>query len=163
MTTTRTDEPTFLRAVPILSAFARRVEHMGPVGTGHAMKAINNALLAVNILAFGEGLTGLVKAGVPAAKAVEILNASSGRSFVSEVLVPDRVLNGTWPRSFRLALLAKDLDIAVRFLKDQQIAAPVIDLACELFHVARASLGEEADYMEAIRLREQDAGVEIRS
>jgi 3-hydroxyisobutyrate dehydrogenase len=42
------EEGVFRRALPILSAFGKRIEHMGPVGAGHAMKAINNALLAVN-------------------------------------------------------------------------------------------------------------------
>ena len=155
-------EATFERAKPVLSHFARRIEHMGPVGTGHAMKAINNALLAVGILAFGEGMVGLVKGGVAARKAVEVLNASSGRSFVSEVLVPERVLTGAWPVTFRLALLAKDVDIACRFLEEQGIASPLLRQASELLHEARARLGEGADYMEAIRLQEQDAGAEIR-
>jgi 3-hydroxyisobutyrate dehydrogenase len=155
-------EATFERAKPVLSHFARRIEHMGPVGTGHAMKAINNALLAVGILAFGEGMVGLVKGGVAARKAVEVLNASSGRSFVSEVLVPERVLTGAWPVTFRLALLAKDVDIACRFLEEQGIASPFLRQASQLLHEARARLGEGADYMEAIRLQEQDAGAEIR-
>ena len=85
-------EETFRRARPILDCFGRRVEHMGPLGAGHAMKAVNNALLAVNVLAVGEGLAALVKSGISARKAVEVLNASSGRSFVSEYLVPQRVL-----------------------------------------------------------------------
>ena len=106
------DPATFARAVPVLQAFGKRIEHMGPVGTGDAMKAVNNALLAVNIQAVGEGAAALVKAGVPAAKAFEVLNASSGRSFVSERLVPERVLTGQWPRTFRLALLDKDVGIA---------------------------------------------------
>jgi 3-hydroxyisobutyrate dehydrogenase len=155
-------DATFERAKPILTLFAKRIEHMGPVGTGHAMKAINNALLAVGILAFGEGMVGLVKAGVPAKKAVEVLNASSGRSFVSEVLVPDRVMTGAWPVTFRLALLAKDVDIACRFLAEQGIESSLLDRASQLLNAARARLGEGADYMEAIRLQEQDAGVEIR-
>ena len=62
---------------------------MGPLGSGDAMKAVNNTLLAMNILALGESLTALVKAGVNPRVAVETLNASSGRSFVSEALVPD--------------------------------------------------------------------------
>jgi 3-hydroxyisobutyrate dehydrogenase len=61
--------------LPILQAFGKRIEHMGPIGAGHAMKAINNALLAVNILALGEGLAALVKAGVPARTAVDVLNS----------------------------------------------------------------------------------------
>ncbi len=76
------DEETFTRARPVLSAFGKRIEHLGPIGAGHAMKAVNNALLAVNLIAVGEGLAALVKAGVSARTAVEVLNASSGRSFV---------------------------------------------------------------------------------
>jgi 3-hydroxyisobutyrate dehydrogenase len=153
---------TFNRALPVLSAFGKRVEHMGPVGTGHAMKAVNNALLAVNILALGEGLSALVKAGVPARTAVEVLNASSGRSFVSETLIPERVLTGRWPRTFRLALLDKDVGIARTFLKDAGVQGPVLDLAGELLSQTRAALGEAADHVEAIRVIEQRAGVEIR-
>ena len=155
-------DATFERAKPILAQFARRIEHMGSVGTGQAMKAINNALLAVSILAFGEGMVGLVKGGVQARKALDVLNASSGRSFVSEVLVPDRVMTGAWPVTFRLALLAKDVDIACRFLEEQGIKSPLLHRASELLNEARARLGEGGDYLEAIRLQEQDAGAEIR-
>jgi len=95
------DEETFTRARPVLSAFGKRIERLGPVGAGHAMKAVNNALLAVNLIAVGEALAALVKSGVLARTAVEVLNASSGRSFVSEALVPERVLTGRWPRTFR--------------------------------------------------------------
>ncbi|MBA3345514.1 MAG: NAD(P)-dependent oxidoreductase [Gemmatimonadales bacterium] len=153
---------TVARAREVLSAFSSRIEHMGPVGTGHAMKAVNNALLAINILAAGEGLAALVKAGVPARTAVAVLNLSSGRSFVSEALVPERVLNGSWPRTFRLALLDKDVRIARDLLGDAGVAGPLVDLAGTLLGRARAALGEDADYMEAIRLVEQEAGVEIR-
>lgn len=156
------DQATFDRARPILSAFGKRIEHLGPVGAGSAMKAVNNALLAVNILAFGEGFAALVKAGVPARKALEVLNASSGRSFVSEGLVPDRVLTGAWPNTFRLALLDKDVGIAVQFLESQGIDSPLLHLASERLKDARAALGEGADYLEAIRLQEQRSGVEIR-
>jgi 3-hydroxyisobutyrate dehydrogenase len=153
---------TFRRALPILSAFGSRIEHMGPVGTGHAMKAVNNALLAVNILAVGEGLAALVKAGVAARTAVDVLNASSGRSFVSESLVPERVLTGQWPRTFRLALLDKDVGIARSLLEDVGVPGPMLGLAGQLFARARAALGDQADYIEAIRWIEQQAEVEIR-
>ncbi|MEP6574741.1 MAG: NAD(P)-dependent oxidoreductase, partial [Gemmatimonadota bacterium] len=152
----------FERARPILAAFGKRIEHMGPVGTGDAMKAVNNALLAINILAVGEGLAALVKSGVPARVAVEVLNASSGRSFVSEHLVPERVLTGAWPNTFRLALLDKDVRIAADLLDAEGLRGPVVHLAESLTAAARARLGEQADYLEAIRLSEQEAGIEIR-
>jgi 3-hydroxyisobutyrate dehydrogenase len=135
---------------------------VGPVGAGHALKSVNNALLAVNILAAGQGLAALVKAGVPAATALEVLNASSGRSFVTETLIPERVLTGAWSVTFRLALLAKDVGIARGLLRDTGVEGPLLDQAGELMDRARATLGEEADYLEAIRLIERQAGVEIR-
>lgn len=156
------DSATFERARPVLSAFGKRIEHLGPVGSGHAMKAVNNALLAVNILAAGEGLAALVKAGVSARTAVEVLNASSGRSFVTDALIPERVLTGSWPKTFRLALLDKDVGIARTFLKETGIEAPILNLAGELFEAAHTELGERADHVEVIRLIERRAGVEIR-
>jgi 3-hydroxyisobutyrate dehydrogenase len=156
------DRETFERARPILAAFGSTIEHMGPVGAGHTMKAANQALLAVNILAVGEALALVVKAGVPARAAVQVLNASSGRSFVSEALVPERVLTGRWPRTFRLALLDKDAGIARAVLQETGIDGPIIELAAELCHRARTQLGEDADYLEAIKLVERQAGVEIR-
>jgi 3-hydroxyisobutyrate dehydrogenase len=157
------DPGTFERARPILGAFGKRIEHMGPVGTGDAMKAVNNALLGVNILAVGEGLAALVKAGVSARTAVDVLNASSGRSFVTEVLVPERVLTGRWPQTFRLALLDKDVKIARDFLRETGVDGPLLDRAGELLARSRAALGENADHIEAIRLIEREAGVQIRS
>jgi len=156
------DEETFTRARPVLSAFGKRIERLGPVGAGHAMKAVNNALLAVNLIAVGEALAALVKSGVLARTAVEVLNASSGRSFVSEALVPERVLTGRWPRTFRLALLDKDVGIARTFLHETGVEGPMLELAGQLLSQARAELGEAADHVEAIRLIERRAGVEIR-
>lgn len=156
------DAATFERARPLLACFGKRIEHLGPLGAGSAMKAVNNALLATNILAFGEGFSALVKAGVPARTALEVLNASSGRSFVSEGLVPDRVLTGAWPSTFRLALLDKDVGIAVQFLESQGVEAPLLHLVSARLHEARQALGEDADYLEAIRLAEERAGVKIR-
>lgn len=155
-------EADFERAKPVLAAFGRTIVHMGPVGAGHAMKSVNNALLAVNILAVAEGIAALVKAGVPARTALDVLNVSSGRSFVSENLVPERVLTGAFPNTFRLALLHKDAGIAAQLLRETGVEGPVHELAHRLFGEARTVLGEDADYLEAIRITERQAGVEIR-
>ncbi len=156
------DEQDVLQAREVLRAFGQRLEHLGPVGAGHAMKAVNNALLAVNILSLGEALTALAKAGVAPRAAVEVLNVSSGRSFVSEVLVPERVLTGDFPPTFRLALLHKDAGIAADLATAVGVDHPILAQAVELLDRARAALGEQADYIEAVKVSEQQAGVEIR-
>ncbi|MEO8478710.1 MAG: NAD(P)-dependent oxidoreductase [Gemmatimonadota bacterium] len=150
------------RAREIVAPFAAKVIHLGPVGAGHAMKAVNNALLAVNILTAAEGLVALAKAGIAPRDAVEVLNASSGRSFATEVLVPDRVLTGSYPPLFRLALLEKDIGIAHQVAEDAGTDDPVLGFVREQFRMLRAELGETADYIDPIRRAEQRAGVELR-
>jgi 3-hydroxyisobutyrate dehydrogenase len=150
------------RARPVLEAFGRRVVHCGPVGAGDAVKAVNNALLAVHLWSAAEGLAALVRQGVDPAVALDVVNASSGRSNASENLIPQRVLTGAFPRTFRLALLDKDVGIAAGVARDQRVPAPLLQLTAELFRLAHHELGEEADHVEAVKVVERWADVEIR-
>jgi len=152
----------FERVHPVIEAFGKKIVHAGQVGSGDALKAINNALLAVHILSTAEGLAVLVKAGVDPKVALEVINASSGRSNSSENLIPQRVLTRAFPRTFRLALLEKDIGIAAVMADDLGVRTPVISLAAERFHEAREKLGEEADHVEAVKMIEQENGVVIK-
>jgi 3-hydroxyisobutyrate dehydrogenase len=156
------EAPVFSRVLPVLELFGKRIVHVGPAGAGHALKAVHNMLIAVNVFALGEGLTTLARAGVAPRTALEVINNANGRSFVSERLVPERVLSGAWPRTFRLALLDKDVAIARDLARTEGIEAPMMDRVSELLHEAHRELGEEADHVEAIRLHERRAGVELR-
>ena len=156
------DAAVFERVRPVIEAFGKKIVHAGPVGSGDALKAVNNALLAVHILSTAEGLAVLVKAGVDPKVALEVINASSGRSNSSENLIPQRVLTRAFPRTFRLALLDKDIGIASVLAEDLNARTPVISLAAKRFHEAREMLGEEADHVEAVKMVEQENGIEIR-
>jgi 3-hydroxyisobutyrate dehydrogenase len=150
------------RARPVLETFGRKIVHCGDVGTGDALKAVNNALLAIHVWSTAEGLDALAKAGVSADIALDFINASSGRSNASMNLFPDRVLTRAFPRTFRLALLDKDVGIAAGVAREHKVPAPLLQLTADLFRVARNALGEEADHVEAAKVVEQWAGVEIR-
>lgn len=152
----------FERVRPVIEAFGKKIVHAGPVGAGDALKAVNNALLAVHILSAAEGLAILVKAGVDPKVALDVINASSGRSNSSENLIPQRVLTRAFPRTFRLALLEKDIAIAAVMADDLKAKTPVIALTAERFHEAREKLGESADHVEAVKLVEEENGVEIK-
>lgn len=153
----------FERARPWLECFGKLIVSMGAVGAGDTIKAINQALLAANILSLAEALTAMVKAGVPARAGVDVINASSGRSFVSEALVPARVLTGEWPSTFRLALMDKDVGIALDLIRELGLEAPLLETVRRQTAAARNALGENADYLEPIKLAEQRAGVEVRA
>jgi len=149
------------RVRSVLETFGQKIVHCGDVGAGDAVKAINNALLATHILAAAEGLAALVKLGVNPGVALDVINASSGRSNTSMNLFPERVLTRSFPRTFRLALLEKDVGIAAEVARETRVPAPVLQLTADLFRIARGSLGESADHVEAVKMIEQWAGVEI--
>jgi 3-hydroxyisobutyrate dehydrogenase len=149
------------RVRPVLAAFGKNIVHCGDVGAGDMVKAVNQALLAIHIWATGEGLATLAKAGVDTRIALDVINASSGRSNTSMNLFPERVLSRAFPRTFRLALIDKDLRIAANMARDAGVPSPLTQLASELFRAARVELGEEADHVEAVRVIERAAGVEI--
>ena len=156
------DEALFERAMPVLRAFGEKIVLCGPTGSGDAVKAVNNALLAVHVWAAAEGLAALTKAGVSPTLALDVINASSGSSRATERLFPERVLTRAYPRTFRLALLDKDVGIAAGVARDTKVPSPLLQLTSELFRAAHAMLGEEADHVEAVRVIEQWAGVEIK-
>jgi 3-hydroxyisobutyrate dehydrogenase len=153
------DEATLDRVRPLLQTFGEKIVLAGPVGCGHALKAVNNALLAVHIWSTAEGLTMLEKLGVDPALALDVINASSGRSNTSMNLFPERVITRAFPRTFRLALLDKDIGIAANMAKETRTDAEVISLTAKLFADAHRELGPEADHVEAVKVVEQRSGL----
>jgi len=155
------DAAVLARVRPVLETFGQKIVHCGAIGTGDALKAANNAMLAVHIWSLAEALALLVKAGVSPQVALDVINASSGRSNTSMNLFPERVLTRAFPRTFRLALLDKDIGIAADVAREERVPAPVLQLTAALFRVAHNALGDIADHVETVKLIEQWAGVEI--
>jgi 3-hydroxyisobutyrate dehydrogenase len=149
------------RAKPVIESFGQKIVHCGAIGAGDTVKAVNQAFLAVHLLSAAEGLATLVKEGVDPAKALEVINASSGRSNSSMNLIPERVLTRAFPRTFKLALLEKDIAIAAGMARENRVPAPVMQVTADIFRVARRAFGEEVDHVEIVKLVEQWSGVEI--
>ncbi|MBI1808532.1 MAG: NAD(P)-dependent oxidoreductase [Gemmatimonadetes bacterium] len=143
------DEAVLARVLPVIDAFGEKIVHCGPVGSAHALKAVNNAMLAVHIWSLAEGMAALTKAGVKPSVALDVINASSGRSNTSMNLFGQRALTRAWPRTFQVA-------------REQKVPSPLIQLTAELFAAAHRELGEEADHVEAAKIVERQAGVEIK-
>ena len=150
------------RVRPVIEAFGKTIVHCGPVGSGDAVKAMNQALLALTIWGTGEVLVALAKSGVSPRVALEVINASSGRSNASMNLFPERVLNRSFPRTFRLALMDKDARIAAQIARDEHVPAPLTQLVADLCSAARMELGEEADHVETVQVIERWAGAQIK-
>jgi 3-hydroxyisobutyrate dehydrogenase len=76
-------------------------------------------------------------------------------------LFPERVIGRAFPRTFKAALLDKDIDIAAGMARELKVPSPLIQLAADLMRVAHNELGEEADHVEAVKVLERWAGQEI--
>lgn len=143
-------------------AFAGKVVHVGETGAGFAVKAINNVLLAVNLWAAGEGLVALASSGVNVSAALEVINASSGRSNASENLIPQRVVTREFPCTFALGLLVKDAGIALDVVNGVKGSAPLLAHAASFMRAASTTVGPDQDHTAALKLIEYMNHQEIK-
>jgi 3-hydroxyisobutyrate dehydrogenase len=98
---------------PVFAPLASTVIAVGPVGSGHAAKALNNLVSAATMSVTVEALRLGMSFGISPAIMTEVLNSSSGRSNTSENKVAQFMTSGTFASGFALQLMAKDVGIAV--------------------------------------------------
>jgi len=149
----------FQRAESVLGAAASKVVHVGALGSGHALKAINNAMLGANLWMAAESLLIARRFGITLPIALEVINAGSGRSNATENLLPSRLLRDEWPLTFKLALHDKDVRIAASMAHEQHLSSPMLALTSQLFTAALHEM-PHADYVEVIKLAARINGEE---
>lgn len=149
------------RARPILEAVGETLFHVGPVGAGHAAKALNNLLSAIGLLAAAEVMTAGCKAGIDPETLLAVLNASSGRNNSTESKFTPFVLSRRFDAGFGLSLMVKDMRTAVDFAEDLGVPLPLGQSALSAFQEAEGVLGEGADHTEVVRLVEKKAGATL--
>lgn len=96
----------------VLEAMGKSLLHIGPAGSGHAAKALNNYVSAAGLMATVEALHIAERFGIAPEAMADVLNASTGRSNTSENKVKQFMLNGSYASGFALQLMNKDLKIA---------------------------------------------------
>jgi 3-hydroxyisobutyrate dehydrogenase len=138
-------EQLLARVTPVLSAMGSQLFVLGGLGNGHAMKAINNIVAGAAMIAVAEGLALGENFGLDPAKMVDVFNASTGRSFVTELVAKDHVITGRFATGFALGLLAKDVRIAADLGEDIALDLPLFRLARERFAFAREAEGASSD------------------
>lgn len=130
---------------PVLSAMGNQLFVLGGLGNGHAMKAINNIIAGATMIAVAEGLALGEQFGLSAQTMVDVLNASTGRSFVTELVAKEHVITGKYATGFALGLIAKDVRIAADLGDQIQLDLPLFRQARERFADARDQQGATAD------------------
>jgi 3-hydroxyisobutyrate dehydrogenase len=154
------DRDVLERVRPVLAAFATNVRWAGPLGSGHATKALNNALSAVSLMGTAELLVTAVACGFAEAAVVEAFNAGRARSQNSEVKFPRDVLTRTYGAGFTAALMLKDLAIATRIAADRSVPIPFLAGAVDAWREAAELMGMGADFTRVHAVMESRAAAQ---
>jgi 3-hydroxyisobutyrate dehydrogenase len=139
------DKDAIARARPILSAIGDTLFETGALGSGHAIKALNNYASAASHVALAEALLVAERFGLDPKTLIDVINVSTGRSFVSEVLYSKHLANPDFRAGFSIGLFAKDIRIAAELAAAVQLDAPVARLTAERWELARDRLGPATD------------------
>jgi len=156
------DVDAFEKAKPIIAAFSSLIEYVGESGSGFAVKAINNTLMATHLWALAEGLTVLKSKGVDLSAALNCINHSSGKSSISENIMGQRVLNRSFDKTFALDLLQKDIGIAVDLIQEESLMLPSMYLIQEQFALIEKESARQLDFSAAVQGLEKISQIELR-
>lgn len=145
----------FERAQPIIQAFAGLIEHVGDSGAGFAVKAVNNILMAANLWALSEGMSVLKAYAVHLDAALACINHSSGKSTMSETIMPQKILSRSFHKTFALNLLQKDIGIAIDLIKAVAQQANVLHCVQQMYAEMDLEHAKQVDFSAAIQTLEQ--------
>lgn len=157
------DPESVARVKPLLEVLGRQMFHLGPVGSGHAMKCINNLITAITFLATAEGLVMGKAYGLDPAVMNDVLNESTGMSWISRTHIPQRVLSRRFDDPFKYDLMMKDVNIALGLAEGLKLSLPLSESARALWRATQARIARGSSVSELVRALEQQTGVAITS
>jgi 3-hydroxyisobutyrate dehydrogenase len=149
------------RVRPVLAAMGKTVFLTGPLGSGHAMKALNNYVSAAGLAAAVEAVLAGSRFGLDPAVMVAILNASTGKNNSTENKFPQFVLPRRFASGFSLGLMVKDLRTALDLAHATGTPVPLAETCVAAWAEAERELGGGADHTAVARYWERLAGAEI--
>ncbi|GAC1332148.1 MAG: NAD(P)-dependent oxidoreductase [Beijerinckiaceae bacterium] len=145
------DEAAIVRVLPVLNAMGRSIFRTGAIGSGHAMKALNNYVSGAGLIAAIEALEVGRAFGLDANVIVDVLNASTGRNNSTEVKLKQYVISESYASGFSLGLMAKDISTADNVAHALGVAVPLADRTAALWEEAARRIGGDADHTAVYR------------
>ena len=125
------DEEDVEQARPVLEAMGKTITHVGPIGAGQAVKAVNQVILAGAYLGVAEGIVLAIKAGLDVEQVVTALGGGAAQSWVLANR-SGRMIDNDYPLGFKVSLHRKDLGIALELANQLGATLPVSALAAQL-------------------------------
>ena len=154
------DPEVLTRAHPVLRAIGPNIFHVGPVGAGNIIKAINNMMASVNSLAMMEGVALGVKAGLDPMTIYEVVKASSGGSKALE-RIPNSLVPRKFEPGFKVQLMNKDLETFNTVAKELHVPVSFANVAQQYQQAAIAAGLADQDTSVVMTIIERLAAVEV--
>ena len=149
------------RVTPLLEIMGEQIFHLGLLGSGHTMKCINNIITAMTFMATTEGLTIGKKFGLDPEVMTDVLNVSTGMSWISQTQIKQRILSRKFDDAFKLDLMVKDIGIAMELASTKELPLPLSALGHHLWKAAKHLAKEGSSISDMVRWIEQNTGTEL--
>jgi len=140
------DQALFEQCRPLLEKMGTQIFHAGPLGAGHAIKALNNYVSAAGLVAACEAVIAGQRFGLDPGVIVDILNASTGMNNTTKVKVKQFMLSGAFNAGFNMGLMAKDVRTALEIVQATQTPALLAAPCTRIWDDAAKNLGPAADH-----------------
>jgi 3-hydroxyisobutyrate dehydrogenase len=151
------------RVTPLLQVMGKTMFHLGPVGAGHAMKCLNNLITAITFMSTAEGLVIGKQFGLDPSVMVDVLNVSTGMSWISRTQFKQRIISRKFDDPFKLELMIKDIGIAMELAQRKGLSAPLNALGQQLWREAGRHSERGASISNMVRWIEFVSRTEIAS
>ncbi len=151
------------RVRPLLGILGTKLFHLGATGAGHTMKSINNLITAATFLATAEGLIIGTGSGLDPAVMNDVLNVSTGMSWISKTHIAQRILNRRFDDPFKLDLMVKDINIALKVAHDLKLQPAHSEATQSQWQHIQSTLPKGSSVSELVRALESSSGVQVIS
>jgi 3-hydroxyisobutyrate dehydrogenase-like beta-hydroxyacid dehydrogenase len=148
------------RAEPVLRSIGPNIFHVGPVGAGNTVKAINNMMACVNSLAMMEGLVLGLKAGLDPMIIHDVVKASSGGSKALD-RIPRAIIPRDFEPGFKVFLMNKDLETFNTIAKELHVPVSFSNVAQRYEQAAMAAGLADKDTTVVMTIIEKLAALEV--
>lgn len=146
------DAAIYERVKPMLGKMGGQLFHAGPLGAGHAIKALNNYVSAAGLVAACEALIAAERFGLDPAVATDIINASSGMNNTTKNKVKQQMLNGAFGAGFATGLMAKDVRTALEVVESTGTQSDLARHCAAFWSAAEKELPAGTDHTAVYRL-----------
>ena len=141
-----------IKSVQELLSVMGKVQYAGPLGSGHAIKALNNYVSAAGLIASFEALATARSFGIEPDNFLKIINGATGKNNTTEVKLDKFVISEKFNSGFTLDLMVKDVSIADSLIKDLSADKPLSENVSNYLSKSLAELGKNSDHTEVYKV-----------